>query len=295
MHTKTYADRPGRPPTRGRVSAIDRSLQIIDHLIEFNLASRPYAISKAIGAPISTVYAIIGELVDKGLLSRRDDGTVWLGSRLHHYGLAYASSLDFLSEATKEIHSLCREVNETVQICGRDGDYMVVLAMAEPAGHFRVTSRVGTRVPLNWTASGRLLVGHLPENERIAIFRRSACMSPTAKAVTNPDQLCRESREALAAHLSIQVGASDFWIGCIAAPICDRTGACLATISVVVPEQKVATDSSQLGASVQAAAQRVERAIGVTLACSHSLIATTASISTVMFPGREPRPTADRA
>ena len=47
---------------------------------------------------------------------------------------------------------------------------MVVLQMAEGPGHFRVTSRVGSRVPLNWTASGRLLVGHLPDDERIAFF-----------------------------------------------------------------------------------------------------------------------------
>lgn len=261
IDTKVDTGQPGRP-TRSRVSAIDRSLQIIDHLIKTESPSGPYAISKAIGAPLSTAYSIIGELVDKGLLSRRDDGTVWLGQRLHYYGLAYARSLDFLDEAMREMDSLCREVNETIQICGRDGDHMIVLAMAEPDGHFRVTSRVGTRVPLNWTASGRLLVGHLPEEERLAIFNRSACDSPTSKAVTEPRQLCRESAEALDAHLSIQVGASDFWIACIAAPICDRNGACLATLSVVVPEQKVATDGDRLGAAVRAAAQRVERAIG---------------------------------
>ena len=159
------------------------------------------------------------------------------------------------------MHSLCHEVNETVQICGRDGDHMIVLAMAEPAGHFRVMSRVGTRVPLNWTASGRLLVGHLPEAERT---RSSPVgrMSPTAKAVVDPGQLCREASEAFSAHLSIQVGASDCWIACIAAPICDRSGACLATMSVVVPEPKVATDGSRLAAAVPTGGGARQRAIG---------------------------------
>ena len=262
MKIESAADRPTGPTPRNRVSGIDRSLQIIDHLLERGSPSGAYAISKAIGAPLSTTYAIIGELVERDLLNRRTDGSVWLGPRLHSYGLAYARSLDFLDEATREMQALCREVNETVQICGRDGDNMIVLAMAEAIGHFRVTSRVGTRVPLNWTASGRLLVGHLPEDERIAIFRRSARESPTAKAETDPLQLARECSEALSARLSIQVGASDFWIACIAAPICDRSGACLATISLVVPEQKVATDGRHLGAAVQVVAERVERAIG---------------------------------
>ena len=67
--------------------------------------------------------------------------------------------MDFMSVATHEMHDLCREAGETVQVCGRDGDYMLVLAMADGPSHFQVASRVGTRVPLNWTASGRLLAG----------------------------------------------------------------------------------------------------------------------------------------
>jgi DNA-binding IclR family transcriptional regulator len=244
------------------VSGIDRALQVLDHLLETGEPSGPYAIAKAIGVPLSTAYSIVGDLVGKDLLSRRSDGSVWLGPRLHHYGLAYARSLDFLSEASREMHDLCRAVGETVQICGRDADHMVVLAMADGPGHFRVTSRIGTRVPLNWTASGRLLVGHLPEKERLAVFRRCARASPTGKAETDPAALARESREALARRLSIQVGVSDFWMACIAAPICDRAGACLATISIVLPEQKAAADGARLGIAVQAAAERVEKALG---------------------------------
>src|SRR5258708_15695250 len=129
---------------------------------------------------------------------------------------------------------LSAEVEETVQVCGLEDGMMVVQQMAEGPGHFRVTSRVGTRVPLNWTASGRLLVGHLPEKERLAVFRRCARASPTGKAETNPAALSAESRQALTQRLSIQVGVSDFWIACIAAPIWDRACACLAPGSIVL-------------------------------------------------------------
>ena len=133
-----------------------------------------YAVAKAVGAPLSTVYVIIEDLVEKRLLQRRNDGTVWLGPRLYHYGLAYAQSLDFLNIATHEMQDLCREVEETIQICGRDGDHMVVMAMADGPGHFRVTSKVGSRVPLNWTASGRLLLGHLPTRSSTPSWPTSA-------------------------------------------------------------------------------------------------------------------------
>ena len=146
---------PKRPSdVRSRVSGIDRALQVLDYLYETGSPAGVYAIAKAIGAPLSTVYVIIDDLVEKNLLSRNSDSSVWLGARLYHYGLAYARSLDFLNVANHEMHNLSRVSGETVQVCGRDGDHMMVLAMADGPGHFQVTSRVGTRVPLNWTASG---------------------------------------------------------------------------------------------------------------------------------------------
>lgn len=247
---------------RTRVSGMDRALQILDHLYETGAPAGGYAIAKAIGAPLSTTYVVIDELVERSLLVRRPDGNVWLGPRLYHYGLVYARSLDFLSEASHVMHALCRTVEESVQICGRDNDNMVVLSMADGPGHFRVSSEVGTRVPLNWTASGRLLVGHLPEAERIAIFRRSAKASPTKKAQTDPKALAELAAKALDERLSIQISETDFMVSCVASPICDASGACVATISIVLPEHKVVANRAFYADAVRAASETIERNLG---------------------------------
>lgn len=273
MDAKAHSKTPGRPGAaanggkaaegrRSRVSGIDRALQVLDHLHETGTPAGAYAIAKTIGAPLSTAYVIIDDLVEKGLLGRRSDGTVWLGPRLYHYGLAYARSLDFLDVATHEMHELCREVEETVQVCGRDGDHMVVLAMADGPGHFRVTSRIGTRVPLNWTASGRLLVGHLSENERLALFTRCSKASPTGRAETDPGTLAHAAGAALGERLSIQSGESDYAVACVASPIMDAAGECVATISIVLPEHKVTQDQARYTDAVRAAAERIETTLG---------------------------------
>jgi DNA-binding IclR family transcriptional regulator len=247
---------------RTRVSGIDRTLQVLDHLYQSGQPATAYAIAKAIGAPLSTTYVIVDELIARNLLTRSAQNTVWLGPRLYHYGLAYAHSLDFLSTATHEMHELCREVDESVQICGRDGDHMVVLAMADGPGHFRVTSEVGTRVPLNWTASGRLLVGHLDNRERLALFRGTAKASPTKRAETDATVLARLSAEGLRDRLSIQISETDFRVSCVASPICNRAGECVATISIVLPEHKVVENRERYAEAVCAASERIERALG---------------------------------
>ncbi|WP_312881016.1 IclR family transcriptional regulator [Aminobacter carboxidus] len=244
------------------MSGIDRALQVIDYLYETGEPAGAYAIAKAIKAPLSTVYVIIDDLVDKNMLARNSEGAIWLGARLYHYGLAYARSLDFMGVATHEMHDLCRQTSETVQLCGRDGDHMLVLAMADGPSHFQVASRVGTRVPLNWTASGRLLVGHLPDGERVELFKRCARISPTGRAEIDAKSLSSAAGKAFEERLSLQIAESDYAVACIASPICDRSGQPVATISIVLPEQKVLSDMPHYSERVRASAEQIEKLMG---------------------------------
>ena len=250
------------PLRRARTSGIERAIQIMDALRDRGESMTGYELAKAIGAPVSTIYSLLDELASRDMLTRYPDGRVWLGPRLHHYGLAYARTLDLLTVATHEMNELCRITNECVQICGRDGDMMVVLAMAEGPGHFNVSSRVGTRVPLNWTASGRLLVGHMPEDACAAFFLKYAKPSPTGRAVTSASELARSAKDAFGKRASIQIGESDFSVACIAAPIRNGAGECIATLSVVLPEARAHDQADHYIRLVQQSALKIENDLG---------------------------------
>jgi DNA-binding IclR family transcriptional regulator len=251
-------------PTRSRRSWLDRALSVLDRLTETATPLSAYALAKETNAPLSTIYGVIEDLVAADLLARNPDGTVWLGSRLYRYGLAYAHSVDLLSVATQEMIALCRDVGESVQVCGRDGDNMVVLAMAEGPGHFRISSRVGTRVSLNWTASGRLLLGHASHAKLKTTFAQLAKPSPSGLAETDPGRLATAAREALARGYAIQAAESDQLFACVAAPIRTSTGDCQATLSIVLPSQKLEIKGARerYVQAVRHAAQRVEAALG---------------------------------
>lgn len=236
----------------------------MDLLCSLGRPTNAYEIAKSIEAPISTVYSIVEELSARGLLSRSDDNKLWLGPRLLRYGLAYEAKMDLLAEAKLEMARLSRKINETVQICYRDEGFMVVMAMAHGDGHFRIASDIGTRVPINWTASGRLLLGHLPERERIEAFRAYSKASPTGLAETDPEKLSRKAGEDYRNRLAVQLGASEYAVACIAAPICDKAGVCLATISIVLAEQKAKSDLDFFSAAVRSAACSIEQALGMT-------------------------------
>lgn len=140
---------------------------------------------------------------------------------------------------------------------------MQVVAMAEGSGPFRVTSDVGTRVPLNWTASGRLLIGHLPDAERLAVFAECARPSNTGLAETDPAILADLSRRDFLDGLSVQIDTSEDQVACIAAPVRGQEGTCQLTLSVVMPKHRVPDKFDLVAEAVREAARSVEKALGL--------------------------------
>lgn len=250
----------GQP--RNRTGAIDRSLQIMDVLAERQAPMSAYTIAKETGAPLSTIYRIVDDLIEREMLSRAGDNTVWLGPRLMRYGLIYRDRMDVFLRARQEMQSLVEKTGETVQICTRDGHMMLVIGMAEGEGHFRVASHVGTRVPLNWTASGRLLLGHLDDAARRKAFAECARPSETGMAETDPDKLSSQAKADFEARLSVQHSASEYAVACIASPIRDPQGVCRVTISIVLPDSRARDHHDELAAAVREAAAAVERSLG---------------------------------
>ncbi len=247
---------------RGRTSGTERAFQIIESLVGLGEPATAYQVAKSLGAPLSTVYESIALLERLGILERRGgEGKYYLGPRLHFYGLAYSRGLETDEVFRREAEALSRATGENVQICVRDGDSMVVSVMVDGADQFHISSRPGSRTPLNWTASGRLLIGHLPPEERAGIFSRAA-PSPTGRAETDPAVLERICRESWRQGYSVQIAESDFAVACIAAPIVDPGGACVATVSLVVPENTAKHNGEDLAEKVTAAARNIERALG---------------------------------
>ncbi|GAB3629139.1 IclR family transcriptional regulator [Pandoraea terrae] len=247
---------------KGRVGALDRALQVLDCLQTVGTPRTPNEIARVTGAPVSTTYSIIEDLLERSVLERSEGGRVWLGKRLFTYGLSYANRLEYLDVSAEEAKILSGDVGETVQVCGRDGGELVVLQMAEGDGFFRVSSRIGARIPINWTASGRLLVGHFSAKDREAYFALHSRPSPTGRAETDARILSQSSARAWAEGFSIQIGETFSSVACIAAPVLNEIGECVITISIVLPESKAVEDMQGYIRAVKNAARRIEKRMG---------------------------------
>jgi DNA-binding IclR family transcriptional regulator len=137
---------------------------------------------------------------------------------------------------------------------------MMVVLKEEGRGHLRIISNVGTRVPVNWAAAGRLLVSDQSDDELAKLLKATIRQSPTGKASMDVTKLIAQIRKSRRLGYGSELNEANDHAGCIAAPIVDASGRCIAAISVVVPEQRLTKpDRDRLITSVTAAAERLSR------------------------------------
>jgi DNA-binding IclR family transcriptional regulator len=252
MDTVGHLKRPGRPRTINRDAPVgpegpspeSRSVRRTLDIFELMLAAREplsvTAVIERLRIPKSTAYELIRMLGESGYLERgRRPGTYFLGRRLFELGMAYKSQVDLLKEGSHVVEALRDRTGETVQFSVLENEMMLVLLKEESRQPIRIISHIGTRVPVNWAAAGRLLVSDLPDAELRRLLEHSARPSPTGRAPTDVNTLVAQIRRARAQGYAVELNETNAHAGCVAAPVVDAAGRCVAAISIVAPEQRM--------------------------------------------------------
>jgi len=248
----------------GGSRSLRRALDILELMLARGDALSVADIVAELGIPKSTAYELVRSLGDGGYLERSGKGGgLFLGRKLFELGMAYRSKIDLLKDGGQIVEELRDQVGETVQLSVLENDMMLVLVKEEGSQSIRIISRIGSRVPVNWAAAGRLLVSDLGDARLTELLQRSIRPSPTGQAVTDIPKLIGQIRRFRRQGYGIEINEANAHAGCVAAPIIDAAGHCVAAISVVAPEQRLGrANRARLIAAVSAAAERLSRRLG---------------------------------
>lgn len=220
-------------PVRER--GVVRALQLLQALHRHGRPLGVGELARHLAAPRSSTYELVKLLIEAGLLeSSGPGGQVFFGRTLYIYGLDYLREHDLLRRGQAEVDRLAAETGETTQLCTRAGGHYTVLHMRPSRRPFRISSDIGTQIPLPWTASGRLLLSHLPEAEIRALLQPDDLRLPGGGEIPLGEFLAAVGR-AREDGWCITSGLVDAFTHCIAAPLRDATGHPVATLCFVVP------------------------------------------------------------
>lgn len=150
----------GNPTGVRDVKSAARTVELLELLAaRQNRPARLRELSDALGAPRSSVYALIRTLMERGWVRADADGTQYsIGIRALLAGTTYLDTDPYLRIVQPHLTELNGELDETLHFGRLDRGDVVYLATKESTRYIRPFSRVGRRLPAYSTAMGKALL-----------------------------------------------------------------------------------------------------------------------------------------
>jgi DNA-binding IclR family transcriptional regulator len=142
------------------VKSAARTVELLELLASRqNRPARLRELSEALGAPRSSVYALIRTLIEHGWVRADSTGTLYsIGIRALLAGTTYLDTDPYLRIVQPHINDLSAQLDETIHFGRLDRTDIVYLATKESSRYIRPFSRVGRRLPAYSTALGKSLL-----------------------------------------------------------------------------------------------------------------------------------------
>ena len=245
-----------------RTRGLDRAFEILEFLRVRRQPMRPNEIAVAIGAPRSSVYELVNLLLRHDMLEYRDDdGRVFLGRKLYFLGTVYAEQFDLMRECDAMLTHLAEETRETAQMCLLEGNKYTVAMMREGVRPFPISSKIGELVPIPWTASGRLLVSNLSDEEILDFIPPDDFVLPDRRRFDSKKFLGEVRKAADDGYFYFNSVVEKFTY-CFAVPVSRADGVCIATLCLVAPKEDGLRNRQSYLDSLLSAAGKISERLG---------------------------------
>lgn len=219
-------------PMRGR--GTDRVLDILDFLAAKGTPCTVPEICVGISSPRSTTYLLIERLEARGYLEKVDSNAYQLGSSVALLGKMAMKHLDFARFIRTAVQQLAADANQLAEFVTLDSWKQLVLMAAAGRRPSYLLSAEGSRHPLPRTASSRFLLRDFSRQEILENIDESDYVLRDGSVMT-PDDFMASIESARGSDVFALHGQVDPHLACIASPVLNEEGRCLATMSLVVP------------------------------------------------------------
>ncbi len=246
-------------PTSVVVSLV-HGLKILDMFSEADSVIGIGEMAKTLDVHRSSASRLAATLAALGYLARAGPpGRYRLGARLLQLGELAAHELDFRSVTIEELRGLVDGVGETAHAGELEGAEVISIIVVDGWHSLRMHGRVGKRAPAHCSSLGKALLSCLSDEELSALFGSMRELETrTANSVKTLHALRAELSKTRLRGYSLDDEELEEGLRCVGAPILDRFGKAVASISVSGPIARMkGTTLEQLKVDVPLVAQRI--------------------------------------
>lgn len=221
-------DDEGRGPT---VQSLSRAFRLLEVLADAGGVASLSELSAKSGLPLSTIHRLFQTLLVLGYVRQGSTRTYALGPRLAR--LADGARGLIGRWAAPYLRELVERLGESTNVAVLDADEVLYVAH-EPGRHsMRMFTGVGRRAGLQCTAVGKAMLADLPENDTIALVRRSGMPAYTVNTITALPEMLAELRKVRHQGYALDDGEQEDGVRCVAMTV--PSGKIRAAISISAP------------------------------------------------------------
>jgi DNA-binding IclR family transcriptional regulator len=226
-------------PNDYNVRAVERAISILNCFDDKTPERGVSEIAKVVGLHKATTHRIVTTLVNYGYLERgEDDQRYRLGLMLVDLGSQVLRRMDLRDEAYPYMVQLVEKWDEVCDLSIFDRERVFYIEMVRGSHALTISADVGQMLPAHCTASGKMFLAHLPDQELDAFLSKSL-QTYTSKTITSPEELRKQLNIFRRQGYSFDNEEMEEGIRGIAAPIHDHSNDVIAVISIPGPVSRM--------------------------------------------------------
>lgn len=182
----------------------------------------------------STVHHLVTTLTASGFLERTAQGQYKLGMELFTMGSLVVECSEIATVAGPILQNIERRTRGTAHVAVLDGMEAVYAKKVDSSQSGCLFSRIGKRVPLHCTGTGKLLLAHHPDLlPRLIATKGLAAYTPNT--ITDPQRLEEELQTVRVQGFAIDHEETRTGLVSVATPLRDLSGEVVAALTVAGP------------------------------------------------------------
>ncbi len=214
-----------------------RAFALLEQLVECGAPVSLAELARAADMPKGSLHRMLASLEAGGLVSREPgrERAYRVGPRLAALGIGVVLHADARHARHAILARLVAQIGETCNLAMLHEHEVLYIERVGADWPLRLELQAGSRVPAHCSASGKLLLAMLPPAQRSALVHALPLERHTPATFTDPELL--EAELDRIAHKGIAVDNEEFVAGivCVAAPVRDARGACVAALATQAP------------------------------------------------------------
>lgn len=153
-------------------------------------------IARTVSISKSTAYGILKSFHEEGMVSKDPSTKKYtIGKEMMRLAKLVFKGQDLISIARPFLERLAEIVDETVFLGIREYDAIKVIDVIEAKKELKISSPVGTKLPITAGASGKLFISSMTNEEIISFFSEKGLPQYTENSITNMDAFLKNIEE----------------------------------------------------------------------------------------------------